>query len=118
LKYKEDLFEEFESHRPSGIYSPLSFEFNFPHNVLKAVAVNALLWGDTTTVPLNDLLTAFPRDEERQKSREAFARALMRYALASPERIHGRDVPAIAYDPYAGMRAFAKTISLIKEYTA
>lgn len=45
-RYKDDLLKEFESHRPSERhYSPISFTFNFPHNVVKAVVVDAIIRG-------------------------------------------------------------------------
>src|SRR5262249_53246978 len=76
--WRHDLVQEFERHRPSdGIYSPLSFFFNFSHNVLKGTVVDALLRGEPWTVSFNDLLsgitvrlkpdTADDRDEVRLK---------------------------------------------------
>lgn len=115
-RYKQDLFHEFELHRPSDRdYSPMSFTFNFPHNLLKAVVVDALLRGEPWNLTLNDLLTGVPRGEQIGQLRERLARTLMAYANASPEMVRGRAVPAISYDPYSGLRNFAKTIGIIKE---
>ena len=42
--YRRDLVDEFEPHRPNRRrYSPLSFFFNFSHNVVKGTVVDALL---------------------------------------------------------------------------
>ena len=38
--------------------------------------------------------------------REQLARTLMEYARANPDRISGRLMPVIVYDPRAGHRAF------------
>ena len=116
-RYRQDLFEEFERHRPSDRgYSPMSFTFNFPHNLLKAVVVDALRRGEPWNLTLNDLLTSIPGGEPMGKSRETLARTLMGYARSNPEMVRGRAVPAIRYDPYSGREAFAKTISIIKEH--
>src|SRR5688572_28879344 len=58
LRHRDDLIAEFERHRPSErSYSPLSFFFNFSHNVLKGAVVDALFWGQPWGLTLNDLLT-------------------------------------------------------------
>ena len=45
-KHKTALMAAFERHRPAETaYSPLSFFFNFSHNVVKGTVVDALLWG-------------------------------------------------------------------------
>src|SRR5262249_44678939 len=63
-RYRQDLFGEFESHRPSDEdYSPMCFTFNFPHNLLKAVVIDALGRGEPWNLTLNDLLTGVPREE-------------------------------------------------------
>src|SRR5262249_60575615 len=60
---KGELVEEFERYRPvERTYSPLSFFFNFSHNVLKGTIVDAMLRGEPWTVSFNDLLTALPAD--------------------------------------------------------
>ncbi|HKB09166.1 MAG TPA: hypothetical protein VKD69_00885, partial [Vicinamibacterales bacterium] len=52
-----DLVDEFERHRPvEGVYSPLSFFFNFSHNVVKGTIVDAVLRGQPWKVAFNDLL--------------------------------------------------------------
>jgi hypothetical protein len=60
LAFRDDLLAEFEPHRPSDqTYSPLCFFFNFSHNVVKGVVIDALLRGERWTLSLNDLLTRF-----------------------------------------------------------
>ena len=109
-KYRGDLLAELEHHRPSEEkYSPLAFYFNFLHNTLKAIVVDALLHGEASNVALNDLLTGFPHSSTTESS-EALARTLMSYARSSPERIRGRWVPVIVYDPRKGRRAYTETI--------
>ena len=109
-KYRSDLLVELEHHRPSEEkYSPIAFYFNFLHNILKAIVVDALLRGEAWTVALNDLLTGFPHSSTAESS-EALARTLMSYARSSPDRIRGRWVPVIVYDPRKGRRAYTETI--------
>ena len=109
-KYRSDLLVELEHHRPTEeTYSPLAFYFNFLHNILKAIVVDALLRGEAWTVALNDLLTGFPQSTTAESS-EALARTLMSHARSSPDRIRGRWVPVIVYDPRKGRRAYTETI--------
>lgn len=114
--YREGLTDAFEEHRPTADrYSPLSFFFNFSHNVLKGTVVDALLWGEPWTLAFDDLLTALPRDKAKNASRETLATTLMGYARSSPDRIRGRLMPVIVYDPEAGRRAFAVTMRRIRD---
>src|SRR5262249_44078359 len=56
--YRSDLVAEFERHRPGGgVYSPLSFFFNFSHNVLKGTIVDAVLRGEPWKIAFNDMLS-------------------------------------------------------------
>jgi hypothetical protein len=130
IAHRTDLLAEFEGHRPvEGRYSPLSFFFNFSHNVLKGIVVDGAMRGEPWPVGFNDLLTGVQlqpdttQDEVRLKPdttdeevrlkpdstydvREALARTLMDYARANPDRINGQPMPVIVYDPRAGHRAF------------
>jgi hypothetical protein len=104
------LVAEFEGHRPSEeAYSPLSFFFNFPHNLLKGIVVDALMKGEPCRIPLNALLTGIPNDP----AKTALAKTMMGYAQRSPDRIRGRLTPVIVYDPRAGRRAFNETLRRI-----
>ena len=115
-RYRPDLLEEVERHRPSAhAYSPLSFFFNFSHNVLKGMVVDAVRWGEAWTLTLNDLLTAIPRDEPSGEAKRRLATTLMGYARSSPDRIRGRLTPAMVYDPRSGHRAYAMTLRQITE---
>jgi hypothetical protein len=128
LAHRSDLVAEFERHRPvDGAYSPLSFFFNFSHNVVKGTIVDALLRGEPWPVAFNEMLTGLPTvrlkpdtpgeekpdttaddkaDAAGEDPREALARTLMDYAREHPDRIGGRLMPVIVYDPRAGHRAF------------
>jgi hypothetical protein len=115
-EHRDGLLEELEGHRPSEeTYSPLSFFFNFPHNLLKGVVIDALLRGEPWKLSLNALLTGLPRAREQSESRTALAKTMMGYARDSPDRIRGRLVPVIVYDPRAGRRTFAETMRRLRE---
>ncbi len=108
-KHREELLKDFDRHKPSvDRYSPIAFSFNFPHNLIKAAVVDAAIRGEGWKVTLNDLLRGGNPDSEK------LARTLMAYAVASPEKLRGREFPIIVYDPYAGIRTFTRTLSLIK----
>lgn len=114
--YRRDLVPELEHHRPTdGAYSPLSFFFNFSHNVIKGTVVDALLRGQAWDVSFDDLLTGIPREGAKSASKAALARTLMGYARSSPDRIRGRLMPVIVYDPDAGCEAFRVTMRKISE---
>jgi hypothetical protein len=114
--HEADLVAAFERYRPTPLaYSPLAFYFNFSHNVVKGMVVDALLRGKPWRLTLNDLLTAAPRDEAADDSRQALATTLMGYARANPHRIRGKLMPVIVYDPSAGRRAFSITVQKLKE---
>ena len=110
-EHRTDLLHDFEVHRPSPTtYSPLSFTFNFPHNLVKGIVVDAARRGLPWALSLEDLVTALPRTPELDASRRSLATTLMGYALASPDLIRGRLHPAIVCDPAAGLHAFEETI--------
>jgi len=108
---KTELLEAFQKYRPSETaYSPLSFFFNFSHNVVKGAVIDALLWGEAWDVSLNDLLTGVPRTGLEDGSQQLLASTLMAYARSNPDRIRGRLMPVIVYDPQAGRRAYSVAI--------
>lgn len=109
--HREELIARFEAFRPvESAYSPLSFFFNFSHNVVKGTVVDALLRGAPWTVRLNDLLTA-GGDAAAQTS---LATTLMGHARRHPDRIGGRLMPVIVYDPLAGRQAFAVALRKLR----
>ena len=111
-----ELIEAFEMCQPSAnAYSPLSFFFNFSHNVVKGQVVDSLLWSLPWAVGLSDLFTASARDETPQRSRETLARTLTAYARTNPHKIRGRLMPVIVYDPEAGYRSFRLTLRRLRE---
>ena len=109
--HKDSLIEEAEQHRPKDDnYSPLSLFFNFSQNILKGSVIDALLRGKPWDLTLNDLLTGIPNGSTKNMLRKDLAITLMGYARRNPNRILGRMMPAIVYDPKAGQRAFTITI--------
>jgi hypothetical protein len=107
---------EFEPFRPTERdYSPLSFFFNFSHNVRKGTVVDALLRGEPWRLTFNDLLTGLPREAEASASKHLLATTLMTYARLNPDRIRGRLMPVIVYDPGAGRQAFGATLRQLRE---
>jgi hypothetical protein len=114
--HQEELMAGFERYRPSATtYSPLSFFFNFSHNVVKGAVVDALLRGKPWTLTLNDMLTGMSQDDGQNAEKESLATTLMGYARANPHTIRGRLMPVIVYDPAAGRRAFSITLQKLKE---
>jgi hypothetical protein len=110
-QHQKDLLEEFELQRPTERdYSPVSFFFNFSHNLVKGMVVDAVLRGEPWNLSLDDLLTGFPRDEGASQAKKKLAQTLTGYARSSPDTIRGRPVPAVVYDPRAGRRAFTDAI--------
>jgi hypothetical protein len=106
-RHKAALLAAFERQRPTeAAYSPLSFFFNFSHNVVKGTVVDALVWGEAWDVSLNDLLAGVARPGLEAGSQQLLATTLMGYARSNPDRIRGRLMPVIVYDPQAGRRAF------------
>ncbi len=116
LRDKGELLAEFEACRPSADrYSPLSFFFNFSHNVVKGQVVDSVLWSAPWRISLSDLFTGAAMDEPPDRSRETLATTLMAYARTNPQRIRGQLMPVIVYDPEAGYRAFRLTLRRLAE---
>jgi hypothetical protein len=116
-RHREALLAEFERFRPTPErYSPLSFYFNFSHNVVKGAVVDALLRGEPWRLTLNDLLTGLHRaDGPGGAAKERLAATLMAYARANPHKIRGKLMPVIVYDPSSGREAFGVTLRKLKE---
>ena len=115
-RHKTTLLDAFQKFRPTDTaYSPLSFFFNFSHNVVKGTVVDALLWGEAWDVSLNDLLTGVTRPELEAGSQQLLATTLMGYARSNPDRIRGRLMPVIVYDPQAGRRAYTVAIEKLSQ---
>ena len=115
-RHKAALLESFPRYRPTDTtYSPLSFFFNFSHNVVKGTVVDALLWGEAWDVPFNDLLTGVPRPELDEGSQQLLATTLMAYARSNPDRIRGKLMPVIVYDPQAGRRAYTVAMEKLSQ---
>ena len=115
-RHKSALLEAFQHYRPTdAAYSPLSFFFNFSHNVVKGAVVDALLWGEPWDVSLNDLFTSVRRSELEEGSQQLLATTLMGYARSNPDRIRGQLMPVIVYDPQTGRRAFTVAIEKLSQ---
>ena len=116
LRHRDALMAIFERFKPVvESYSPLSFFFNFSHNVLKGTVVDALLRGRAWPLTFDDLLTELSRNVEEAALKQELAVTLMGYARASPDTIRGRPMPVIVYDPSTGRDAFAVTMRKIRE---
>ena len=116
---KQELIEEFEGLRPSDrAYSPLSFSFNFSHNILKGIVIDALVWHAPSQVTLNDLLRASPAGAPDGEVKKKVTGTLAAYARASPDTIRGRPMPVILYDPRAGRQAFSFMLRTITKRSA
>jgi hypothetical protein len=115
-QYRTELIEGFDRLRPSEeAYSPLSFFFNFSHNILKGTVVDVLLRGRRWDVSFDDLLNGTSDGEEAGAARLALATTLMDYARKNPDRIRGRLMPVIVYDPQAGREFFTATLRKLRE---
>ena len=115
-RHKDALLAAFQRYRPTDAdYSPLSFFFNFSHNVVKGTVVDALLWGEAWDVSMNDLLTGVPRAGLEEGSPQLLATTLMGYARSNPDRIRGRLMPVIVYDPQAGRSAYSVAIEKLSQ---
>ena len=113
--YRSDLVAEFERFRPSSQrYSPISFFFNFSHNILKGTVVDALLTGEPWQISFNDLLMEGAGDQTARRSKETLARTLMAYARANPDTIGGRRMPVVIYDAGAGRASFGAALRTVK----
>jgi hypothetical protein len=65
--HRAALLAAFERFRPGEhAYSPLALFFNFSHNLVKGLVVDAVLRGRPWDVSVNDLLTSLPPDHLRQ----------------------------------------------------
>ena len=114
--YKADLLPAFEAYRPTDqAYSPLSFFFNFSHNVVKGTVIDALLEDRPWPVTFNHLLTGHADEAAPLAQREQLARTLMDYARANPQKIRRRLMPVIVYDPGAGRQAYSVAMRKLRE---
>lgn len=113
--YRQDLLPAFERFRPGEqAYSPMSFFFNFSHNVVKGTVIDALLEQEPWPLTFNDLLTGFG-DEATNRAKRALAQTLMDYARSNPQTIRGRPMPVIVYDPGKGRQAFGVAMQKLRE---
>ncbi|MCU1382376.1 MAG: hypothetical protein JWL71_1073 [Acidobacteria bacterium] len=116
LQHREPLAAAFQRYKPApDHYSPLSFFFNFSHNVLKGTVVDALLRGRAWPLSFDDMLTTLSRADGEPTLKTELAVTLMGYARANPDTIRGRPMPVIVYDPSTGRDAFAVTMRKIRE---
>jgi hypothetical protein len=113
--HRSELLEEIEALMPSrDAYSPLSLQFNFPHNALVALMVIALIGGVAPNVPFNALLTT-PPDPPSGDAAALLARAITGYAAAHPERRGERRILPVAYNESVGLRSFSWTMGALRK---
>ncbi len=116
-KYKTDLLEDFETHRPSDqVFSPLALSFNFPHNMVKGIVASAIVHARPAPVPVNALLTGIPHTPDLELSRKALVLELTAQARWRPDIIRGRPVPIFSYDHFRGVRDFVKTVGVVRNF--
>jgi hypothetical protein len=120
-RHRVEILAAFDTYRPLDTgYSPLSFFFNFSHNVIKGAVIDAMLWGEPWPVTLNDLLTSRPQPTPHAATlakRHSLAATLMDYARKNPHRIRGKLLPVIVYDPSTGRRALAAALKALERNT-
>jgi hypothetical protein len=115
-RYRVELIEAFDRLRPlDETYSPLSLFFNFSHNILKGTVVDVLLRGRRWDVSFDELLNGTGAGPAALAARLALATTLMDYARNNPDRIRGRLMPVIVYDPQAGREFFSATLRKLRE---
>lgn len=113
-----ELRPRFEALAPTpAAYSPISWFFNFSHNVIKGTIIDACFREEAWTVSYSDLLTGPHGGHSPLPSREALARTLMEYARRSPQRIRGELLPVIVYDVDAGRACHAATLAALPHPT-
>lgn len=113
-RHRETLLQGFAGQAPTAdAYTPLAFFFNFSQNVVKGRIVDTLLRGVRWTPTLDDLFTGLG-SVPPSSDRAALATTLMAYARANPDRIRGRLMPVIVYDPLAGRRAWRNCLDVLR----
>ena len=60
-------------------------------------------------------MTSLPQDGPESAGKTRLATTLMSYARLNPDRIRGRLMPVIVYDPDAGRQAFGTTIRRLRD---
>ncbi|HEX6464355.1 MAG TPA: hypothetical protein VFZ98_07880 [Vicinamibacterales bacterium] len=109
--HRAGLLERFERFRPDErTYSPLALFFNFSHNVVKGLVIDAALRARAWDVGVNDLFTSIPHRDRKI----AAATTLMHYARHNPDRIRGRLTPVVVYDPATGRHAFGHALKALR----
>lgn len=116
--HRAEVVAALEQLRPTpDAFSPLGFFFNFSYNLIKGSVVDAMLWGEPWPISLNELLTASANPAPGAATparREKLAVTLMDYARKNPEKIRGKLMPVIVYDPATGGRAVATALALLR----
>lgn len=114
-RHRTGLLDDVETSRPPpDAYSPLGFQFNFPHNVLIARVVLGLMGGGAPNLSLNDLLAPPPPTGSKASAELVLARSLTAYSAAHPARQRNRPVLMIAYDPALAQQTFLDTLAALR----
>lgn len=115
-RYRDDLLEELGAHIPNPLrYSPLSLQFNFPHNVLVAIVVIALGERTPANLSLNALLSSDGAGKSPGGPAEQLALSITGYAAENPELRGERRVLPVAYSPAVGLRSFSWMMSALRK---
>ncbi len=122
LPHRAALVDAFERFRPDErAYSPLAFFFNFSHNVVKGLVVDAVLRARPWAIALNDLFSSLSPEggldsavASSSARKIAAATTLMEYARRNPARIRGRLRPVIVYDPATGRQLFGAAMRRLR----
>ena len=110
-RHRAELLDRFERFRPDErTYSPLSLFFNFSHNVVKGLVIDAALRTRAWDVSVNDLFTSFPHRDGKIDA----ATTLMNYARHNPDRIRGRLTPVVVYDAATGRHVFGHALRALR----
>lgn len=107
-RHRAHLGAEFERQRPSpSAYSPLGLGCNFLSNAVVAAVAVAL--GEPRAGAQPSLNALFTREHEGvapDAAAAAFARRLMAFSSAEPERLGAGGAPLIVYDPYDAVHGY------------
>lgn len=118
-QHRDSLLEEFARHRPSpNSFSPVAVHYNFPHNVLVAIATIALLEDDVPVLPFNALLTREAWQGGAADEQWELARRLVAYCEASPGRLGEHGALLIVYEPHAGLNSYILTRNRLRKLDA
>ena len=117
FSHNQILMDEFVRHQPTkDSFSPLSFHFSFPHNVMVALVMVALQDGLPSEIALDAFLTSGSARDGDGSSCSVLAQRLMDYSASSSAGLKDHGAPLVVHDPMAGLRHYNMTISVITKF--